>query len=138
MYRGIGFAHAKVATGFLQILNTPEETAILEDLGKLHRACVWENILIKSALPQAVVAIDGGTTGGGPSVARGQMQTVAGVPDDILEDINNGLPDPTKNGDGPAAGDSVQTRNGKAFKYLVSQLPASLTPFSQGSSAHLR
>lgn len=142
MYRGVGFSHAKVATGFLQILNTPEETQVLCDLGKLHRACVWENILIKSAIPDAVVSIiNGGSKGGGTEIARGQTQTVAGVPADVLEDINAGLiGDEKKDGKGETAvtstpaGESVKTRNGKAFKYLISQLPASLTPFFQGQS----
>lgn len=151
LYRGVGFSHSKVATGFLQILNTPEETQVLLDLGRLHRACVWENILIKSAIPEAVVSIHGGTKGGGTEIARGQTQTVAGVPEDVLEDINAGLfvaGDDKKDGSakvgeaaakstdaaaGPSA-EPVKTRNGKAFKYLISQLPASLTPFFQGAS----
>jgi len=155
MYRGVGFSHSKVATGFLQILNTPEETQVLLDLGRLHRACVWENILIKSAIPDAVVSIHGGTKGGGPEIARGQTQTVAGVPEDVLEDINAGLVvaggDDKKDGQavsgdagvkssdttaGPSA-EPVKTRNGKAFKYLISQLPASLTPFFQGAACRL-
>lgn len=152
MYRGVGFSHSKVATGFLQILNTPEETQVLLDLGRLHQACVWENILIKSAIPDAVVSIHGGTKGGGPEIARGQTQTVAGVPEDVLEDINAGLvvageekkDSPAQIGDavtkpldattsGPPA-EPMKTRNGKAFKYLISQLPASLTPFFQGKA----
>ena len=131
MYRGVGFSHAKVATGFLQILNTPEETTLLKDLGKFHRACTWENILIKSAIPQAVVSIIEGKTPGPRAVARGTVQTAAGVPEDVLSELATVLPDGGGQDNLPAV-ESVRTRNGKAFKYLVSQCPASLTPFFQG------
>lgn len=130
MYRGVGFSHARIATSFLQLLNLEDSAQLLIDLGKLHRACVWENILIKTAIPAAVVSVNDGQHGGGPSVARGQMQTVAGVPDDVLQDINTGLTDSRSLN--LTTDDTVRTRNGKALKYLISQMPASLTPFFQG------
>ncbi|CDZ98238.1 E3 ubiquitin-protein ligase/Putative upstream regulatory element binding protein [Phaffia rhodozyma] len=131
MYRGVGFGHAKVATGFLQILTGPEEATTFMDLGKLHRACLWENILIKATIPEAVVAVNPSHQGGGGNdVARGQTATVAGVPRDVLDDISS-MTEGKKVADLFAAPGSKRIRNGKAFKYLVSQLPASLTNFNQ-------
>ena len=48
LYSTIGFTHGKVATTFLMALGAFDATPFISNLGRLHRASIWQNIWLKA------------------------------------------------------------------------------------------
>lgn len=136
-----GYAHGRSAVGLLQTLMSDPPKVVL-DLGALHRASIWENILFKAHI--ASKGIELGISGQGSPLERSPSH------------ISASLPEPTSYGvvaNGVAADSGVRAsptsvlplkketpmdKNAKALKHLTHGLPSALAPFFQCSSSSLR
>lgn len=49
IYSTAGYAQGRASATLLQALTSPEAGNIVQELGSLHRSCLWENILLKNA-----------------------------------------------------------------------------------------
>lgn len=127
---------------------------LVKKLGRLHRACVWEEILLQNSIPDSLkgatrikgygmgsdeadevfgfLSRDRHTTGTG----EGDSSTVPPAGSTTLS------PSPSRatptNGTAIEGGsaakleDTVQFKNVQSIRYLLSQIPSSITPFFQG------
>ncbi|KAL8908110.1 MAG: hypothetical protein Q9207_001002 [Kuettlingeria erythrocarpa] len=140
-------------TVFTQVNLTDMYVKLVKSLGKLHRTCVWEDILLQNAVPdtwkQATKVIGYGLGSqeaddifGLVSHDEGSLEN-----DEALETGastragSSGMPNPTpgvsssktRRQSSMRKRESVpQFRNVRALRYLLSQLPASITSFLQG------
>lgn len=157
------YVGTKMPTTFLQTLNgssstTAAATVTVEELGEVHRACVWEKILLKAAEPAAPSAPTGDVKGKGraddvgagaqqqppssdpASLHDSSLSVGPGTPADILES----LPDAsTPSGQVGAQENSTpisnraagpQDQNRQLLRHIISSIPSSLNMFFQETS----
>ncbi|PFH51493.1 hypothetical protein AMATHDRAFT_58882 [Amanita thiersii Skay4041] len=134
-----GYAHGRASITLLQILMSNTSPQVVSDLGSLHRASVWENIVLLAGL-----------SGKGISVAHTPSTSSLEVSPDQstvnLDEIEPTTPNPTGTTNGlPMASSSAATsvsnrdvskkdsreQNAAALKHLTHGLPSSLAPFFQ-------
>ncbi|KAH9839447.1 uncharacterized protein C8Q71DRAFT_905985 [Rhodofomes roseus] len=148
IYATAGYAHGRAAVALLQSLTGPSAKNILPDLGALHRACIWENIVLKSALAsQGVDAPPSSDLSSLSSLLNTSPQTPsAGTPalrsDEARPTAGNQTPGTTNGVQGESSSMSTpkpdsqkdhdpKKQNAQTLKYLASQIPSSLAPFFQ-------
>lgn len=125
---------------------------LVKSLGRLHRACVWEEILLQNSIPEALkeaTRIKGYGTGSDEAdevfrflnrvravTTEGSSPTGPVVP--VLSSLDHSL-SPTETSEKPDAArstvqieDSIQLKNVQSIRYLLSQIPSSIIPFLQG------
>ncbi|CAG8444226.1 3604_t:CDS:10 [Ambispora leptoticha] len=127
IYYTPGFSHTKSSPSVIEAFVADNE--VLPALGKLHRVCVWENVILKSKVPKSWYST--------PNKLRKTFSVVTessifGVPS--LDDADK---DTTPSGatdvnEPPVDQSNHKVKNTKAFKFLVSQIPSCLTPLFQG------
>jgi E3 ubiquitin-protein ligase HUWE1 len=130
------YTHGRSSLSFLSGLTGSDASDILPDIGALHRACIWENIVLKSALSARGVTISRNSNSQGPP---SEGISLPGQASDLSNeaDVGSALPesdlspDEAKSTEG-AKKDGPQERNAKALKHIATQIPTSLTPFFQG------
>ncbi len=137
IYATAGYSHGRASATLLQAL-LGHKPSTLADIGSLHRACIWENIVLKAALS----ARDASATpppAPTPSVSAAQepsASTAAGLPaaasSSAVVSANGAatadLPAPVsfvKKEEKP------KDKNAAGLKHLVSQMPSALSPFFQ-------
>jgi E3 ubiquitin-protein ligase HUWE1 len=127
------YTHGRSSLSLLSGLTGSDASDILPDIGALHRACIWENIVLKSALSARGVNISrsAGVASDGISLA-GQATDVSNE-----AEVGSALPESEQSlGEGKSKEgvkkDGPQERNAKALKHIATQIPTSLTPFFQG------
>ncbi|OCH84897.1 hypothetical protein OBBRIDRAFT_891524 [Obba rivulosa] len=145
IYATAGYSHHRATVALLQSLLTRPSFAIIPELGALHRACVWENIVLKSGL--ASQGIDSRTSSTGeaalesptPSTATPADTPVVGsqaASEPAADGVANGVQvqssaaTTTPVGD-LAKADGPQEWNARALKHIASQIPSCLAPFFQ-------
>ncbi|KAI0958508.1 hypothetical protein AcV7_004312 [Taiwanofungus camphoratus] len=140
IYATAGYSHGRATAALLQSLTGRSSHDILAELGALHRACVWENIVLKAGL--ASRGVDTGTTGGMPSLEAQtpSTMTLSGTP--AMSQLET---DPVSTANGiqaeisapalpkhePSKEEDSNQQNAKALKHLAGQIPSSLAPFFQ-------
>lgn len=113
--------------------NTAQD--VVPGLGTLHRACIWENILLKAGLaargidtttsPDASSPEEPSTVPSVPLSGTQNLVTANGIqlqplnPEDSLQTENS-------------KGGGAREHNAKALQHLTHGLPSSLAPFFQG------
>ena len=127
---------------------------LVKSLGRLHRSCVWEEILLQNSIPEPLkeaTRIKGYGTGSDEAdevfgfIVRDQ---IGSMEDSLLtQRIGDGGLSPIISQSVPqtgspitgassvtksAIGDTIQLKNVQAIRYLLSQIPSSITPFFQG------
>ncbi|KAJ7287510.1 hypothetical protein C8J57DRAFT_1707813 [Mycena rebaudengoi] len=107
-----GYAHGRSAISLLQTFMSNTTPQVVKDLGSLHRATVWENIVLKAGLVSKGIDI-AATPSSSPLEATPEQATIP-------------LPDP----EDPKQGSS-RHHNATALKHLTHGLPSSLAPFFQ-------
>ncbi|KAH9935552.1 uncharacterized protein B0H18DRAFT_1082292 [Fomitopsis serialis] len=146
IYATAGYAHGRAAAALLQSLTGPSSKNILEDLGALHRACIWENIVLKSALtsqgveaqpPSDLLSLSSllniqTPSAGTPTLGSDEARPAAG---NQIAGMANGVQGessstPTPKPDTPKDGDPKK-QNAQILRHLASQIPSSLAPFFQ-------
>jgi E3 ubiquitin-protein ligase HUWE1 len=103
---------------------------ILPDLGVLHRACIWENVLLKAQIPEkesepegnllSSLQSPGGPSSNEPAVAANGANTSS----------TTVTPTEVPAQEGPRESDPRE-ENAKAFRHLANQIPGALSPFFQ-------
>ncbi|KAI6134471.1 hypothetical protein EV401DRAFT_2052880 [Pisolithus croceorrhizus] len=128
-----GYAHGRSAIGLLQTLMVDPPKVVI-DLGSLHRAFVWENILFKAFITSEGIEL--GISGGASPLDRspthlpiplpeagGGATVTNGVQPDSALGVSSSSAKPIK--------ETVKDKNAKALKHLTHGLPTALAPFFQ-------
>lgn len=128
------YTHGRSSLSLLSGLTGSDTSDILPDIGALHRACIWENIVLKSALSARGVNISRNNQG---SLSEGISLPGQATESSNETDLGSALPDSDHSPDEAKSTEGVkkdgpQERNAKALKHIATQIPTSLTPFFQG------
>ncbi|KAJ6625623.1 hypothetical protein B0H10DRAFT_1782772 [Mycena sp. CBHHK59/15] len=130
-----GYAHGRAAIGLLQTFMSNTAPQVVTDLGSLHRAAIWENIVLKAGLVSKGIDIVA-TPSPSPLEATPEQATIP-LPDPAAATISspNGVQPETSSNPTPSSGESKQDdsrqHNATALKHLTHGLPSSLAPFFQ-------
>ena len=125
--------------------------ALVKSLGRLHRVCVWEEILLQNSIPDALkeaTRIKGYGMGSDeadevfglirrdPNSSRTRTGSISGAGSFSTPSQPASAANASSNGDRSRASseieDTVQLKNVQSIRYLLSQIPSSITPFFQG------
>lgn len=141
IYTTAGHSHGRANVTLLQSLCEDSSKTMLSQLGALHRACIWENIALKTSLASQELeaslrpASSTPLNNSGFSQALNTTDSSASLLQPGSANGANGMqyeiPSPLEQ-QAPTKDDSPQERNAKAIKHLASQIPSSLAPFFQG------
>ncbi|KIJ18752.1 hypothetical protein PAXINDRAFT_167299 [Paxillus involutus ATCC 200175] len=130
-----GYAHGRSAVGLLQTLMSDPPKVVM-DMGALHRASIWENILFKAHI--ASKGIELGSSGDGSPLERSPSHVSASLPEAIGSGVvANGVAPDTSGAVSsstsvfPLRKETVRDKNAKALKHLTHGLPGALAPFFQ-------
>lgn len=128
------YTHGRSSLSLLSGLTGSDASDILPDIGALHRACIWENIVLKSALSARGVTISRNNPG---SSSEGLSLPGQGPDFSNETDVRSALPESEHSLEeakrkGDQRKDGPRERNAKALKHIATQIPTSLTPFFQG------
>lgn len=139
IYATAGYSHGRASATLLQAL-LGHKPSTLADIGSLHRACIWENIVLKATLS----ARDASATPPSvptPSAPAGQeppASTATGVPPaagSFTVISANGAATATADAPAPVSfvkkEEKPKDKNAAGLKHLVSQMPSALSPFFQ-------
>ncbi|EIW82911.1 hypothetical protein CONPUDRAFT_151972 [Coniophora puteana RWD-64-598 SS2] len=126
-----GYTHGRGAMGLLQTLMS-DPPKLVTDLGALHRACVWENILLKDTLSSQGIS----TGSNSHSLGGSPTQDILGLPDaEHTAPATNGIRSDSNDSPEDSGSSSKRStpreKNAKALKHLTHGLPSILSPFFQ-------
>ncbi|KZV95100.1 hypothetical protein EXIGLDRAFT_644511 [Exidia glandulosa HHB12029] len=134
VYSATSIAHGRSASTSLQNITATETAALIPMLGDLHRSFIWENILLKSALPptslgNAVHSMEFGSVPidllpeGFPIASTAQPESTSSAATDET-------PAPAQSA-AAAKAESAKRHNIAAIKQLAGQIPTAVTSFLQ-------
>ncbi|KIK67399.1 hypothetical protein GYMLUDRAFT_37513 [Collybiopsis luxurians FD-317 M1] len=131
-----GYAHGRGAIALLQTLMTSTTPQVIADLGSLHRASIWENIVLKAALSAQGIEVtqtpSASPLGQSPNhrhvelPEQGSSLSVSAPNGAVENDSSTPTPTPTASKNNGPKG-----HNATALKHLTHGLPAALSPFFQ-------
>ncbi|KAJ7132750.1 hypothetical protein C8R43DRAFT_929975 [Mycena crocata] len=130
-----GYAHGRAAIGLLQTFMSNTTPEVVKALGSLHRATIWENIVLKAGLISRGIDV-AATPSSSPLEATPEQNTLP-LPDPDAAPMSNpnGVQPETAPTPAPFSSDLKQTNsrhhNATALKHLTHGLPSSLAPFFQ-------
>lgn len=121
----------------LSLFQTPENETLVSQLGALHRMCVWEEILLQNSIPDTWNEATRVKTVGGIAAAA---EEEAALPAAVVSVTAETPSHDAKSQDEKEAEKAVVERDGKTpwfrnvktIRFLISQIPSSITPFLQG------
>ena len=144
IYSTAGYAQGRASTTLLQALTGSDAGELLQELGSLHRSCLWENILLKNA--DSPPELKTSETSGDDALhlnpfASASSSTVATVTPAATE--TNGtrnlprppfvVPSQSSSSDVAPSQGNPQSSNNKILQNVTGQLPnTSLLPLFQG------
>ena len=138
----------RATASLLQALLARSAQNVLPDLGALHRACTWVNVLVKShpvlgtvdvtAVPDLLQALESRLSPGASPIQTDDAPTASVA-------NGNGTQTQTAPGADPSAAASIsenkedgpREQNAKALKHLSTQIPNTLSSFFQGIDPNL-
>ncbi|KAG6372318.1 hypothetical protein JVT61DRAFT_7758 [Boletus reticuloceps] len=129
-----GYAHGRSAVGLLQTLMSDPPKVVM-DLGALHRASIWENILFKAHI--ASKGIELGISGHGSPLERSPSHISVSLPEPTsFGVVANGVAADSSGARSPTSvlplkKETPVDKNAKALKHLTHGLPSALAPFFQ-------
>lgn len=141
-----GYAHGRAAIALLQTLMSNTSPQVVTDLGALHRASVWENIVLNLGLNSKGIDVE--ATPATSPLERSPEQPSVALPetDGAVHSAGTAHGTNTANGEQPqTALGATKTQkpssgkagprenNAAALKHLTHGLPSSLAPFFQGN-----
>ncbi|CAI2172902.1 16430_t:CDS:10, partial [Funneliformis geosporum] len=115
------FSHGKNASSVIEAF-VGSDSEVIPSLGKLHRTCVWENVILKSSVPKSWYASQ---TKPKKPFSLPEISAISALLDENDKEI-------TDSNEPPVDQNNRQVKNAKYFKFLVSQIPSCLTPLFQG------
>ena len=140
-------------TAFSQVNLADMYVTLVKSLGRLHRACVWEEILLQKSIPESWKEA---TRVKGYGMGSEEADKIFGFisrdepPPDALAAANDPTPSSADSPGQPTADanstvakkprkpsvtkdeKTAQFRNVRTLRYLLSQIPTSIIPFFQG------
>jgi len=135
-----GYAHGRSAISLLQTLMSNTSPQVVSDLGSLHRASIWENIILKVGL--ASKGIDVLPTPTSSPLEGSPDQEAVPLPEADGAATTNGangiqpetsaVPSSSPRKDAPKQDGPCEV-NAAALKHLTHGLPTCLAPFFQGN-----
>lgn len=136
VYSTVGYSLGRNAAILLPVLTGPGSLDIIPDLGRLHRACIWENIVFKSGLERSDLRLSSGPGSATEDGTNRSLTLDAGNIETVDSDLidNGGISSPVN--EGPSSSDGPREQNAKALKHIAGQIPGSLAPFFQGMDDH--
>lgn len=135
VFSNAGYAHGRSVIGLLQTLMS-EPTKVIRELGALHRASIWENILFKADM--VAKGMDVGPSTQGSPLGRSPSYGSVPLPEPNVGVTANGVQPETvstsaqSSSFAPLNVDTPREKNAKALKHLTHGLPSALAPFFQG------
>ncbi|KAJ3900167.1 hypothetical protein F5879DRAFT_887267 [Lentinula edodes] len=134
-----GYAHGRGAISLLQNLMTSTTPQVIADLGSLHRAGIWENIVLKAALAAKGIEVYQ-TPSASPLDQSPNHRTIdlpvqgpsvpASAPNGAVENgASTSTSTPTKETHTRHAG--PKEFNATALKHITHGIPTALSPFFQ-------
>lgn len=140
---------------FQSISQHSEYETLIPRLGALHRICVWEEILMQNNIPDTwkeATKVKGGVSVPANVVAEGEAATAAAIaatphasastdastsnaPLSASAGVSKEAPKDPKEAEREVVerdGKTPYFRNVKTIRFLISQIPSSITPFLQG------
>jgi E3 ubiquitin-protein ligase HUWE1 len=135
VFSSYAYAQSRSTLSLVSGLLSEEASSVVSDLGALHRACIWENIVLKSTLVQNGLlpsrldkssSADNGSSVSQTADLLNESGTLAAVPG-LEQAAQDQKPKDPSNKETP------QQRNAKALKHISTDIPTSLTPFFQGT-----
>jgi E3 ubiquitin-protein ligase HUWE1 len=137
-----GYAHGRSAIGLLQTLMSNTSPQVVSDLGSLHRASIWENIILKVGLASKGIDVLPTPTSspleGSPDQANISLPETDGAATtngtDAVQPEASAVPSSSPQKDVPKL-DGPRELNAAALKHLTRGLPTSLAPFFQGKQS---
>lgn len=122
----------------LPLFQKPENETLVSQLGALHRMCVWEEILLQNSIPDTWnEATRVKTAAGIAAAAEEEAALPAAVASAAAEIPGQGAKSQDEQKEAEKAvverdGKTPWFRNVKTIRFLISQIPSSITPFLQG------
>lgn len=143
IYATAGYSHGRATTSLLQSLTGSSSHDVLPRLGALHRACVWENIVLKAGLGSPGTELTAARDMMSPELQTPPTVTASGTPNMGQADTSagpsgatNGIPGDSSSISAPkqeaTRKEVPKEQNVKILKHLASQIPSALAPFFQG------
>ena len=149
------FTNRQTHTLFSQTNLADMYITLVKRLGRLHRACIWEEILLQNSIPDSLkeaTRIKGYGMGSDEAdevlgfisrdrLTLGENGSIVRLPLDVgalspSPGRSTPVPDSSTNVTSVAPSDkiesTVQFKNVQSIRYLLSQIPSSITPFFQG------
>ena len=141
------FSHPILATPrshhtlFSQVNLADYYCPLVKELGKLHSACLWEEILLQRILPDS---LKHSTKINGLAFGTDEANQILGLIDDSGITSNNGISISRRQSRASKSSSSrrpsinhadesgLMLKNAPALRYLLSQIPLTITPFFQG------
>lgn len=135
-----GYAHGRAAIGLLQTLMSNTSSQMVADLGALHRASIWENIVFHVGLNSKGIEIQptplGSPMDGSPAhhdLALPEAETgLVANGSDGANVVSGADTSVTSVQPTPTTTTGTRDSNAAALKHLTHGLPNSLAPFFQG------
>jgi E3 ubiquitin-protein ligase HUWE1 len=139
VFSNAGYAHGRSAIGLLQTLMS-DPPKVIRELGALHRASIWENILFKADM--VAKGMDVGSSIQGSPLGRSPSHNSVPLPEPNVGIAANGIHLGTASTPAQSSPslnvDTPREKNAKALKHLTHGLPSALAPFFQGLFMVLR
>jgi E3 ubiquitin-protein ligase HUWE1 len=132
IYATAGYAHGRSAGGLLQTLMGTGASEILPDLGLLHKACIWENVLLKAEVPEKETEPEGLSSLQSPGRPSSSEPAIAA--NGAHTSSTTVTPTEVPRQEGPRDSDPRE-ENAKALRHLANQIPGAMSPFFQCSAS---
>ncbi|KAF2470719.1 uncharacterized protein BDR25DRAFT_261873 [Lindgomyces ingoldianus] len=136
------FNHRSTHNVFSTINLADMYARVVDSLGRLHRSCVWEEILLQKNMPtewekDTRIKSSGFGTDEADDVLR--IGNIDETPEELVEGSSSDGAASTSNGADAAvtqngsrqSQDSVRFRNTQTLRYLLSKVPTGIAPFFQ-------
>ncbi|KAH7888738.1 hypothetical protein F5I97DRAFT_2004510, partial [Phlebopus sp. FC_14] len=127
-----GYAHGRSALSLLQTLMA-EPARVVKDMGVLHSASIWENILFKAHITSKGIEL--GISGQGSPLDQSPSHVSVSLPEPSGVLANGVQVDPSGVTSSqcvlPLKKETARDKNAKALKHLTHGLPSAMAPFFQ-------
>ncbi|THH30438.1 hypothetical protein EUX98_g3760 [Antrodiella citrinella] len=131
----------RATASLLQSLLARSANNVLADLGALHRACIWNNVLVKAhpifgavdvtAVPDLLQALEARLSSTGASSPEDNAPAPNNVSNGAQSQPSSSTVVGGSFGSVPKQEDGVREQNAKSLKHLSNQIPSTLSSFFQ-------
>ncbi|KAJ3180597.1 hypothetical protein HDU85_004001 [Gaertneriomyces sp. JEL0708] len=133
VYSRHGMSHSKSVAAIVQMFTGEFGGTLIHMLGKVYRSCVWENILLKSAVPKAwYQTATKKSSDKAPSDMFGTPRPNPSLDVNVLDSVLAVEPSSEVKGEDLGVDEKDRrVKNTRYFRHLLTKIPAGLTPTLQ-------